>query len=367
MPEPNPSRKSWLLDNGKAIDQPELEISGSGRRVRIKDRQETSVYTKDRDAIIQEAIEAVASRENTNILTCVRPNQARQPLSPIELKPEKGVGRLVLKWRYEHASMPLFATVQIILEKTYRGYQVNTSFVATDISASSRHAPKSITITDQEWAFNYEGDRWGSERQQLASCLENPGFQTHFTRSIYKNEREAMRSLRDHIDRFDAWATVEIPDYRNPVDIKWLSLDLHDTNVDGSVMRQVADYLDSEPIANQVKAKYDELRQLLKILGLNLGEMAEDDFMRAASTGSDEALAIRIDGTDNTAHTVHLHLATGTLHVACGAMHRENGEQWELARFEAEMKGELDAFLNFYRTMSDSRHQVIDLINARRA
>ena len=65
------------------------------------------------------------------------------------------------------------------------------------------------------------------------------------------------------------------------------------------------------------------------------------------------------EGGKDAHHIVGFNLATGTVTVTCS--HRDmNGEdiaaEYEVARIKAEVRGELDAFLNFHKGFIDTRH-----------
>ena len=382
LPDPEPARRVWLLENGELVEEPELEVSGSHRRVRVKGRQETSVYMKERDTIIQEAVERVATRKRTDILTCLSRSEAIDheqgdlPEAALDVDGDR-VKPITCTWVYRHESLPVTARIQITLRHNYRRqYKVSSQLTFDEVSARSRHQPHTGRVSGGLWDIDMPGRYWDQRSEDLRSALDRSDLDKHFITHTCASEREAIRTLRDQINVFEEREHVQVPDVRDPSNVRWLTLSFQSSNIEGQLLSDLADYLDSEPIVEQVAEKYAELRQLMRYLGLVLDERSPDDFQRAASLGGDDALRVKVsatnpDGTDDHAHSVLLHLATGTITVSCPSRSRISDEQladsWKLARFEAEMRGELDALMGYYRSMIEDqdRHQVISVINQR--
>lgn len=385
IPEPRmrPPRV-WLLDNGQLIEEPELEMSSSGRRVRIKDRQETSVYAKERDAVIEGAVEEAVKRTGSDILTCLNKAEAiateDTPLEASEFpKLGNGFGSVSFraKWLFRHPSLPLTATITVTLRKTYRNYEIGSNLSFDQVSQQSRHQPSAGSLDARNgWSTGVMLRHWSDEHADLRHQLEARGLHEHFKEVKADSEREAVYRFKERIEAFENWATVAIPDVRDVDHVKWLDLDFVDSSVTGQFMADLADYLDSQPIVDKVAEKYEELRELMRYLGIVMEERSSEDFQRAVATSGSEALRVKVEATDanerrqDGAHSVYLHLMTGTISVECSSRVTdpdEASDNWKLARFEAEVNGELDAFLTHYRSLSNDnhRHSVINLINTR--
>lgn len=360
----NRDQRTWILEDGNLLTAPQLEESGSGRRVRLEGRQDTSTLSRDMEKLVNHEINRKVYTRKTSILTCV--NTAQQEREKHAPETQLALGRdkiepITCVWVFQHASLPLIARITVCMRhRGYGGstnsYSVSATLTFDAINQNSYHRPHHHTVSDER-------------------CEPHTTPMSHltkfFTSTSYRSEPEALHQLRDMIDTFETWDKVHIPDMRSP-SLQWFTLDFSHTNVEGQLVSDIAAYLDSAPTAKQVAEKYEELRQLLRHLGLNLDERSPQDFQRALALEKDDILQLRLPATRSTdggvdeSHNVFLHLLTGTVSATCASRHPEEvADNWKLARFEAEMRDELEAFLAFHRAESDKvdRHNIIQIIS----
>lgn len=360
QPESHPRDWTWVLEDGRTIAHPELEESGSRRRVRLKGRQKTSTPISQRSDLVAQGVEeAVRRLARGKLLTCVPTSRLSgpEPLPPAKLSVgNERIKPLTCTWLFRHDSLPLEATIDVALTRRYYDYEVKSSLSFDTIDRHGLRYPRTSKRDASGWSVSH------------AELNDSPG---PFTYRGCRSERESILVLRNMIEEFSALDEVQIPDLRE-LEVNWLDLRLVDTNVDGELLATIADYLNSNDLVDQIHEKYQELRQLVGKLGIVMDERAPDDFQQAAISG-ERALAIKLDGEPDgsgTKHSVLLHLATGTFTVVCPrtvSTLTEKSDKWELARFEAEMRGELASFLAHceHEPLKAARHEVIGLIDAR--
>ena len=377
IPDAEEHRKVWLLEDGRIVEGPELEVSGSGRKVRIKGRQDTSVFRKDRDSIIQMAVEDIASRHGTDILTCLNRSRAisndESSLPEASLKVDEigGIENFSCIWRFQHHTLPLTAKIRVELRRIGRRYVVDSNLEFDEISKLSRHSPHK-GYHRGVWEIDQPVRRWGDEAHFVREELDKANFADYFESVSCRNQHDAITRIRNHINRFEEWSSIQIPDLRDFNNVRWIELQLRDSNINGKLLSDITDFVDSKALVDRISEKYQELRAMLRHLGIVANDLNPDDFQSAVSIDPDALLQVEITEDGNPGqHSVYLHLHTGTLSVQCNAntadADNDAADSWNLARFEAEMRGELDSFLNFYASKEEdsSRHRVIDLVHSR--
>lgn len=372
LPEPEQDTKPflWILEDGRLLEEPRLEISESGRRLRIEGQQATSDYAKNRDTIVGFEVKRRARQLGSEVLTCVKPDEWK-PGAPPRLKREgTSYGPLLdsfgCRWLFKHPSLPLYAQLQVELQILYRSYKVSRTFTFTSIKPSNLLSPSELTLDGSTWTS------LGHIGHDVASQIRDhyPDFHNHLGSVDVKNEREALRWVRTFVEFADDLDAIDIPDGRAP-ELRWLTLGPLDTNVDGEFRTQLSDFLDTAGLTDEITETYNKLRDLLRKVGIKLSDRTPGEFALAAALGDDEALAATIKTSDDDpevlAHRTYLHLPTGTIRITCPEKVKSKAaaDAWELARFEAEMRGELDAFLKFTSGKPQLR-EVIDLIERRR-
>lgn len=352
-------RRIWVLDNDEVIEAPETEISSAGRRVRIKDRPETSVWNKDRDAVIQEAIQRAVHQRGASILACTKRSRAlskeQDELSvPKITDSDDNLATIKLSWIFRHPTAPLYASVNVVMERRYGRYkyEVKTRLTFDEISHRGTLDPHIGSAGDGSWSVGSSDHYWTDSEKRKREQLSNAKITPHLDTQTFTSERDALAALRKKIDTFESQISIPIPDARHE-DITWIHYTFLRSNIHGEFIDALNTYLDSESAIIMASDAYNKLRDALKSLGITIGAKTQDDFARALSSPG-EALIIDLptqnQGDAGNDHSVVLHLATGTIAVACDndTNPKQTADEWTLARFEAEMRGELDAFLAFH-------------------
>lgn len=373
-------KRIWVLDNNKIVEAPQMEISGGGRRVRLKDQPETSVWAKDRDSVIQAAVEDVARREKSPILTCTTQANARTgeegQLPTPKIKEDEGkLANITLVWVFRHPTAPLYARVNVTTQKRYYrggGYEVNPTITFDEMSPRSRHQRYVGEVGDQTWHVGGGDHYWSDTEREKREQLNAAKITGKLERKAYSTEREALRQLRDLMELFDSQISIDIPDVRTEK-VKWVPYKFLRSNVDGEFVSDLHAYLDSEENILQAHEAYESLREALRRLGVLVPQRTQEDFARALTTQRDEALIIELpvenaEGKPAKDHEVFLHLASGTISICCDHQidHEKTADEWKLARFEAEMRGELESFVGFHATKrTKQRQQIIEIAQER--
>ena len=363
-----PSDKVWILKDGRVIEEPPLEESGSKLKVRIAGRQETSVYAKDKDSITVHAVRQAALRANSDILACVRKRQEPYRLPQAEFNMEDRLRKLRIMWMFRHESMPLTARITVSLEHRYGdSYKVRAYLSFTEIGPDSETRPKDGSVSDQRWHCSMPNRTYTDQAHRRRDQLNEPGLHKFFTEQDINGEAHAVRAVRDHIDEFDAWEEVRIPNLHDPDELEWITLGFEQSNLEGETLSLLSDYLNTAPLIAEIAEKYKEMQVMLRKLGIVATNHGPNDF-QAALNAREDALQVTLKESDdgNFGHSVILHLMSGTLSVRCNASNSDDAaDTWTLARFEAEMRGELESFLNHCKTAGAERHrtEVIDSIN----
>lgn len=380
VPEQEEDDRAWVLDNHKVVEAPKMEISSAGRRVRLQDQPETSVWLKDRDKVIEEAIEQVAQREQTSIMTCTTASKAHfaeEGVLPVPRIRHDDQNRLTLKlvWIFRHPDAPLYARLTVTIQKQYYNqnpYEVTPVLTFDEMSARARHASHTGEARDETWFVGGKERYWSDEEERKRAQLQQAAITPKLKKRRCRNERSALQAVRELMEIFDSQLHVQIPDVRTEK-VRWISYEFLRTNVDGEFVADLNTYLDSEATILQVYEAYQTLREGMRRLGVPFPARAEDDFARALSTPDDQALTIELTAESTMGeragdHEVTLHLASGTITVACDHTidHKSVAAEWNLAHFEAEMRDELEAFLSFQKTARERRRQqVIDIVQER--
>lgn len=370
------AERVWVLDNGEIVEEPALEMSGSGRKMRLKGKPETSVYRKDVATLIEGAIEEVAKQREASIMTCVTPKGELGSMEPARLtvdtspihRRETTLRSTKLKWRYEHESLPLRATVSVVLRKSWRdSYEVESYLNFDQIGPASQHTPMAGTCSHR-WSVDTSSRTYGQHSRDVHEMLSDE-YGTLMTETLgdyqANSERDALTRMKKLIDTIDEWDHILIPNTHDHP--SWVRLEFIDSNIDGEFLASLGEYVNASPNIEKVAKLYKELSEAIRQLGIVMDPVSEDDFARAVAVDQDQILTVSLkEAGSNPSHTVALHLPTGTLDVGCHTRNAREAEEWTVARFEAEMRGELDAFIGFHaNSNSEQRRRVIDIVKER--
>lgn len=359
------SHSRWLFADGTQHDSPMLETTTSGRRVRLKDYPEISGSSKEIEGVTQQGMTKIAERNGTALL---RKISTLKPLPPPEIDLSDFIhrrtnyGEVERNWRFCHPTLPLTATVTLTLTRSYRSdvLQRSCTIKFADLNtmgrfASVQRAPYTAPCVVRD---GVPGDQidiekiFGSPNNELFDLRDESLSMTldWFGRQIAFLEGISQISLPDTRDGEGEWLTYE---FESSTVLDELSF--------------INNYFDGHELLAEAALHYAALQKTLRQLGLTLSNLSENSFARALN-GEESAIEIKVrtkdqvDHTDDRAvhppHDVHFDLARGAVGVGCPYA-PTNGQQdepsaYEMARFSAEVNGELEQFLNVNRS---ARHQ----------
>lgn len=395
-PRTNFDKRSWLLGNGEVVQEPDLEESPSGRKLRIAGTN-LSAYSKDLDELVTIGVRNLAAQKQTLVwmpLTRLQgtinsnlgydPSARRAAKLHLLSKQDRTRSATTIWWRFKHPTLPIEAVLSLTLSDTS----------GADASPQDIEAVLISPRTDC-----YQGDevvaRVLRERQQDFSSFgvaldydhrnrlhefvrDNPpswdtsvlGIQRHAT------ERSAVHDLLRRARTVAELDSIQVPDLRVPTEPGWLDLELFDTNMNNELVADLEDYLDGAPSVAEALRLYEELRKTLRGVGVSLGPIAENQLQQALSSGSDRVLEVSVGmlaeenhGAD-TAHTLHMNLVSGTFIVTC--RYRTDQDQiahaWDEALTVAQLSGQEDTLLAYAReyVRRQDRSRVKRIVEERR-
>jgi hypothetical protein len=345
-------RYRWLLRDGTVLGSPPLEITGGGRRVRSEQFPHLSKERADWQSLLYDVVWEIAERRNTSVWAALDaepgpPDPARLHL----LEPDRTGRTTTAEWRFTHPRLPITARLLLTLSKDYSDYYVvHLRMLFPDL----RHR-----VVPEHLEHGHLRDNLGVTPGGWSDALP---WETRKCTT----PRAAVRAFAEAIAKVDGLASVTIPDSEGePV-----LLEFAGSNLGGEFRAALAEYLDGTTLLERAADAYRELQAALAAMGVVLGA-GTPDFAAALGTEPGKALTVRVNPVmydaeaEDAHHVLHVHLPSGTFLVSCDrdrhAEHeersQETAEAWELARFRAELSGELESFLNYTRTRKNERRQ----------
>lgn len=379
--------KSWLLVDGTVAQEPKLETSGGGLKTRLKHDPEVSMYTKDVEQLVWEAVKRAAKANGTTPWIALGDeNEQRYGLlrralgkdedyegevnvhdMPAELhivsddRSTRNNSSTTALWEFEHPSLPVKAVLTVTL---YTGWRTNVTthlwYHSTDPRDAERPTYRSRNDGDPRWSMSHERT-YGETGEKLNQFFQanKPDYveDIPFGANRHETERLAVQELARVVRLIEQeHDRILIPDLRDPENPAWLELDAARTNVSGAFKQSLADYLDGAPTVEQIAEVYEKMQALFRSVGVVVENLDEDSIQRALG-GSESALNVKIgpvakEGGEDPYHKVTFNLATGTIVVSCD--HQETPKEevataWELALTKAEITGQEDDLLAFAR------------------
>lgn len=377
----NNHRRQWLLANGEIIEQPTLEASGSGIRLRIKGAEE-SFYRKDKAKVLEGVAQAKAKAKRTHVWIPVDGfGNMRSQLGydPEEQRAEftiKGgnIQRIRLWWHFKHKTLPIGAYLTIgmwQMTSPKAHYVVNTNLCMPFTTPNTGQTTPVLKVLDGEFSVVRNALKGGDEAE--ATHFEDlvhdqpPGWEML---GIANNliERSAVEHLLAQVRAADELDTIKIPDLRNPGSPSWLELDLVDSNlngVGGQFTSDLVDYLEAEGATARAATLYQELIDTLRGCGMvTTGAVRSNEFMSALLSNTPVTLTLGnalMEGEEkDSKHALTADLATGTFVVTCDQMPIDKDEiayAWEESLLRAEVTGKKDTLLAYAERYALTQHE----------
>ena len=389
IPMTRMEKKSWLLGNGEIVTEPPLEMTPTGRKVRVAGTKE-SVYQAGIDDLLAEAARKIAEHKQTNVWLDVTtppkvvierrlsflPSSTKAELHLIHAPGEQS-GRTICWWRFKDPNSPFEAIIHATLynggssyrpdptvkhlqvelymaSRNYYGPQVDA--YATDSSFSSIIS----MIANQDNDLYYKWTEFVRDNQPETSVSR---LGTNRTLSNPRLAVSEMLKVVREIEEIDKIQVPNLGDLDNP---SWLNLELYETNVNAEILSDLTEYLDGAPTVEKAAAIYRDLLETLRSIGIPIQAKNDNDFLAALLAGDKSSLSIEVQalaGADGWAsdqdHKLSLHLPTGTFIVECSSRevdHNQVAEKWEEAKTLASLTGEEDELLAYARKYAESHN-----------
>lgn len=378
IPKTQFEQRSWLLSDGSVVDEPPLEMTPSGRKVRVAGT-DMSMFSRDIDSLVYQAVEAKAKARVASVWMPLiglgnaidgacgyHPATTKAKLHVVQ-KSAPSTAKTIVWWRFRHATLPIEALLTVQAGRTNTYYNNTDEKVSVRLTVP-RMAPYGYqamypeVVTESSDSFHLSLDRVDqSDHYTVREFIrDNPAdWATILGEEVFSTERHMVEALLTKVREADSLASIEVPDLRDPSDPGWLELDLYETNLNSDLITDMTDYLEGTPSITEALRLYQDLRQTLRSIGMVLDDRTENDFQRALLNGDASGVTVKLEQLPNETgdqhdanHTLTLNLATGTFIVNCSlnvAHRNEVADRWEESLAVASLTGEEDALLAYAR------------------
>lgn len=380
----------WLLSDGSIMSEPALEMTATGRKVRMAG-SEASVYASQVDTLLNGAAKTAAAERGLEVWLPLPEGRADllatslARYAGIDLDAEArlhflhqpGAKNVNTKayWRFKDPNSPYEAIVTTILYTDYSGsHSISTAvgmpakeWSTGDLTFVPAGSPSFSGLTATLAYYDQNAPFAWSEfiRDNPQPLPLEPG-----TRLSLGSPRAAVQALFEAVTTMEDVSTIRVPHLGDPANPSWLTLEMYNSNVSGQFTSDLAEYLDGSPTIDRAVEVYQELLGLLKSVGITVEGKSNNDFMAALLAGDKAQLNVNVsplsDLADNGVlseddnHTLDVHLPTGTFVINCshGEAERRSAaaDHWEEAKVKASLTGELPELLAFARRDVESTH-----------
>lgn len=355
-----------LMANEVSCKLPPLETSGSGRRLRFAGTSKSfaaSSLPYELTTWANDQASTMSTKPWMFTFTDEVEKIYRERVFPASTMAESAKFRLLDEdtrrsgrdttslavWRFQHPTLPIQAHVAVSLTSSYYNVTVQTQVHYRTTVWDGSQVPNYGT-SYEEWDIPYQVDN-AAARALLTSGPVNAvkPFSQNFNKTAH---RAAAKKFLAACQQVDNLVGLDLPDYRDPSNPAWLTLDLAETNYTQEFEQTVKLYLDTEETAKALKLQIAELVKTLRALGTVVTPPDEESTAYAeAAMGNLHRVTATMDavGQHDGSHQVLLNLIDGTVRVACGKgeARGEAANAYEIAKFKAEITGQLDQFTSF--------------------
>lgn len=384
-PAPYISKQEWLLADGSVVTSPEFETTSSGRRVRVAGTT-NSIGSRQVETLIQASIDQIAQERGTTRLLRIFPEQDTDEAAASNVGAPASVfqdavtlhllneqqassrgGRTVAVWKYRDRDLsPIVAYVFVSLEQRYNDtYMVHTQLVWRDTRANWAQQ-NSLLTTEGTYIQGLDMYRYSDEHQKIMERLPSLLPFKLGDQNYQGQMRTAVVKFAEQCRQIDQWDEISIPDTaapgRNTRVFKRSA-----SNYSAAFNAELLDFVQTGPVLERIKDNYEQLLRDFKTLGVVVTERIDGGDLAQAIHGNLTKIhaTVRANEDEETGdtidphHTVAFDFATGTVVVNCGHTHDldETAQAWEIAKFKAEMTGELDVLLEYARAYRDPKEQ----------
>lgn len=383
MPMTRMEPKSWLLGNGEVVTEPALEMTGTGRKVRVAGTT-TSVFAHELDTLLSRAVKAVAQDKGTHIwldLTGGVREQirndsfdtaaARAKLHLVH-DPTNANAATDLWWRFKDVNTPFEVLLWVRMTNYRHSGVVNGQSISTRLMFPSRTyfgdvaTPAVYGIADNK--FSTAISQLGYINNDLVVqwnqyLRDNPAdwagsAENHLGAFNHQHARAGVTALLKIVRDFEDLDEIRVPDLGDPYSPSYRALKLDDTNVNAELLSDLTEYLDGAPTIEQAAELYQQMLETLRSVGITVQGKSPNDFLSALLAGEKATLNMQVFNLAEEAqrvdhdHKLSVHLPTGAFIVECSHNNGDKNvvaEKWDEARTMASLTGEEDTLLAYAR------------------
>ena len=385
-PAPYISKQEWLLADGTVVTSPDFETTSSGRRVRVAGTT-NSIGSRQVETLIQASIDKIAQERGTSRLLRLFPEQETDEAAASLVGAPESVfhdavtlhllnqqqtsgrgGRTVAVWKYRDRDLtPIVAYVFVTLEQRYNDtYTVETRLVWRDTRPNWAQT-NGLLGADGSAIQGNDMYRYSDDHQKLAERIP-PLLPFQLGLKNYQGQmRTAVVKFAEQCRQIDQWDELSVPDSGTQGKVTRV-FKRAASNYSAAFNAELLDFVQTGPVLERIKESYDQLLQDFKTLGIVVTERIDGGDLAQAIHGNLTKIQATLRANDDEEetgnnvdphHTVAFDFATGTVVVNCGHTNDldETAQAWEIAKFKAEMTGELDVLLEYARAYRDPKEQ----------
>lgn len=356
--------RSWLLANGEVVEEPPLEQTSTGRKIRVAGTSD-SFYAKDLEDLLAIAAKQIAQEKGTTVFSALTNLEAQErnqlpsgvaTAASLHLNGTARQGSTTAWWKFRHPDMPFSVTVVATMrEDRYLHQTVNiyalhqTPFGYGGWTRNEAWFEAAPTAVYPTYGLGNKQTKW----QEF--LRDNPLDWTASTLNTeerrYSGSRKAVEVFLKAVRTMEDLESIEWFDFRDLDVPAYMTLDLYDTNVSGQFVSELTDYIDGGAV-EKAKELYDQLLDSLRSCGVVL-DSTDNDFERALNSGTLTFTARSLPDKDESvdhAHAIVVNIATGTMIVECAnnrTSKDEIAEAWEEAQTLASLTGQEDELLAY--------------------
>lgn len=385
--------KKWITNTGREVSAPAFEQTATGLKVRVKGTTK-SAFMKDFDTFVDEVMrEQLAPNNERPWFTPRTDIEAKHAqLHQLDLTELSGPAVLHLVseaktttawWRFKHADLPISAMIAVHVaagwtrnDDNTKPQIVSTQLVIQDLDPGTPNIRAVHKFADNDDLYPMLRSIAGNHAANLAMTQPNPALfgGLTFGKEVIRDQRAAVAELLKRVRHLNALPSIDVPDVSalDAVDHGYLTLEMVESNVTGQFLASLSGFLDGEPVVNEINDLYQQMRQKMRKLGIELSPKNRDTFLKALIGGSAEAIDAQLwqptvedtqrhergynaDGRPvDPSHKVHFNLAGGALAVEClrpiEINEDEVGIEWQRAKTIAQLTGSEPELLAYARS-----------------
>jgi hypothetical protein len=372
-----PPIQRWLLLDGSVASTPELELSGSGRRFRIKGGKESYPHGQLHTTLV-EAVRQVAKARGTDLWMPLtdRDKQFRQienyfgDIDIARIDFQQGHANLIQASWFVKVEEHVYGAVVLSMTKDYYRPRWNLGIEVMGLDTSPTTSDAGWMTTGYHGDWTYPTARYSPDHDAdaiIQACDEGMSPKKMIEFIGLNQYRNGSSGLDSPIAAVKAFAEVAskmeeginehflLPILREASPVAGRGkVDM--TNYTDRVRADLSELINENASMDNVRKAVDYLVKEMRRAGMVVNHdpsrllTLTDDVLSVLDA---QLLPTNPDGTGELdhGHEVYLNLASGKCHVSCSTANHdernEAGTAWEVAKFKAELTGETDELLAF--------------------